>query len=179
MSEWGESVTCATAQTIPRYGFFANGVAVILLLGGGTVSLVKTYVSDRELCEAIEMWKSDRAETAELDARMAMIRKREDYAAAAAAAADAAVSVGRVMKKRIDDEMSPPTSAGSQSPRPSPGHDTAETNVRVMENIELGSTLVGDVEKGEGMLGGGGAKAAAVESPPEGWDERSTPSGEK
>ncbi|CAM9513345.1 unnamed protein product, partial [Hapterophycus canaliculatus] len=98
---WGESVSCAKPQTSPRYGFFVNGLSVLLLLGGGIISLFKTYSSHRDLSEAAEMWKNDRAEVAEMQSRLAMIRKKEEYAAAvASAAASAAESPPVIFKSR-------------------------------------------------------------------------------
>lgn len=98
---WGESVSCAKPQTSPRYGFFVNGLSVLLLLGGGIISLFKTYSSHRDLEEAVEMWKNDRAEVAEMQSRLAMIRKKEEYAAAvASAAASAAESPPVIFKSR-------------------------------------------------------------------------------
>eukprot|EP00752_Nemacystus_decipiens_P009206 g8222.t1 len=90
VSGWGEDVSCARPQTSPRYGFFVNAVSVVLLLGGGIISLYKTYTCDRDLSEAVEMWEHDRAETAEMESRLAMIKKKEDYAAAVASAAASA-----------------------------------------------------------------------------------------
>ncbi|CAN0465139.1 unnamed protein product [Ectocarpus sp. 12 AP-2014] len=114
ISGWGESVSCTEPQTSPRYGFFANGISILLFFGGGTIILYKTYVSDRELGEAVEMWKNDRAEMAEMEARLAMIRKKEDYKAQVASAAASAASPVPIFKSRKSQNNSP----SSFSPSP-------------------------------------------------------------
>lgn len=93
----------------------------MLFFGGGTIILYKTYVSDRELSEAVEMWKNDRAEMAEMDARLAMIRKKEDYKAQVASAAASAASPVPIFKSRKSQNSSPssfsssPTAASSRN----------------------------------------------------------------
>lgn len=121
MSAWGEDVSCARAQTSPRYGFFVNAVSVLLLLGGGIVTLYKTYTCDRDLSEAVEMWENDRAETTEMESRLAMIKKKENYAAAvASAAASAAQTPVTIFKSKkttaaaaSDNEASAATAAAA------------------------------------------------------------------
>lgn len=105
---WGESVSCAKPLTTPRYGFYTNAVSVLLLLGGGIISLQKTYASNRELNEAVEMWEKDRAETAEMESRLAMIRKKEEYAAAAGSAAvSSAQSPATIFRSRKPGAAAP------------------------------------------------------------------------
>jgi len=100
VSGWGDNVSCAKPLTTPRYGFYINAVSVFLLLGGGIISLQKAYASNRELNEAVEMWENDRAETAEMESRLAMIRKKEEYAAAAASAAASSTQSPAAIFKR-------------------------------------------------------------------------------
>lgn len=114
-------MSCTEPQTRPRYGFFANGLSILLFFGGGTIILYKTYVSNRELNEVVEMWKNDRAEMAEMDARLAMIRKKEDYKAQVASAAASAASPAPIFKSRKSHKNSPssfsssPTAASSRN----------------------------------------------------------------
>lgn len=114
MGGWGEDVSCARPQTSPRYGFYVNAVSVLLSFGGGIISLYKTYTSDRDLREAIEMWEEDRAEAAEMESRLAMIKKKEDYAAAvASAAASAAQGPVSIFKNKKTRTAEAATADGS------------------------------------------------------------------
>lgn len=126
MSAWGEDVSCARPQTSPRYGFYANALSVLLLLGGGLISLYKTYTSDRDLREAVDMWEEDRAESAEMEARLAMIKKKEDYAAAAASAA-ASAARGPVTIFKSKKTASAAAAAG--------GNNKADTAPDVMDSV--------------------------------------------
>lgn len=110
---WGDDVSCSTASTNPRYGFIANGVSVLLLVGGGVITFARVKKSDRELDDAVREWERSRAEAAELSARLAMARKKEEYAASAVAAARAAVAGERSGRGRG-------AAIGSNTPLPSP-----------------------------------------------------------
>lgn len=115
MSEWGDDVTCATAQTSPLYGFFINGLSVFLFFGGGVISFYMTYTADRDLGEAVEMWKNDRAEMAEMASRKAMIDKKEAYAARAAHAAKSVAHTPVSIFKRKSASSSPATVTGKEA----------------------------------------------------------------
>lgn len=198
MRAWGENVSCAAPQTSPRYGFFTNAVAVLLLVGGGTISLFRTYASDSELSEVVEMWENDRTETAEIEARKAIIKKRENFATVAATAAQAArgVGVGRAGKKgggalalfptihERKDNHSLPSSAvwsdgiatgGKEVIEPLP-LDMQSPQPR-LENVDLDTTS--DLEKGAAVGGPTLDEEDDDQPPPKGWDVRMTPSGEK
>ena len=123
---WGDDVSCSTASTNPRYGFIANGVAVLLLIGGGVITFARAKKSDRELDDAVREWERGRAQTAEMNARLAMARKKEEYAASAVAAARAAVAGERAGRGRG-------VAIGSNTPRPSPPPEKMAT-VDLREN---------------------------------------------
>ena len=220
-------MSCATPETSPRYGFVINAVSVLLLLGGGIVSFQKTRVSNRELNEAVEMWEKDRAETAEMEARLAMIRKKEEYAAAAAsAAASAAKSPATIFRSRKQGSahggggasrrgsatsdmasvlpLSPPSPRSPNSSQtassvtgPAERHnlDSSVANLsslganRSIPTASVGSTPSAvqspdwDLESGSGAATAAGKSGSGTvdddRPPPQGWEVRTTPSGER
>lgn len=185
MSAWGEDVSCARVQTSPRYGFYVNAVSVLLLLGGGIISLYKAYASDRDLSEAVEMWENDRAETAEMESRLAMIKKKEDYAAAvAAAAASAAQAPVTIFKSRraapvvadsnvkagagADGANSPPPLSPPPlvSPQATRSFAAADVPKERQDRIDTAAALSPiDLEGNNGKIEGAGS-AASVPSQP-------------
>lgn len=147
VSEWGDDVTCATPQTSPLYGFFINGLSVLLFFGGGIISFYMTYTAERDLGEAVEMWKNDRAEMAEMASRRAMVEKKEQYVARAASAANsAALTPVSIFKKKS-------AASASASASSSPATVTAkeEEEDEEEENVALSSIDLhsGDEEGGE------------------------------
>ncbi|CAM9122910.1 unnamed protein product [Ectocarpus sp. 12 AP-2014] len=160
ISGWGESVSCTEPQTSPRYGFFANGISILLFFGGGTIILYKTYVSDRELGEAVEMWKNDRAEMAEMEARLAMIRKKADYRAQVASAAASTASPVPIFKSRKSQNNSP--SSFSPSPTTASGRNRHHANPS-----DLGDMLPLSPPDLVSLPSSAGTASAA-----EGWDGR-------
>lgn len=107
------------------------------------------------------MWKRDRTETAEMKARLAMIQKKEDYAAAAALAAQRTIEIGRAFRlkeKPIPLPISPITSASVLPPSPAsavsqrPPDCAATTGVTSADadasiDLEIGFTAVGKSDK--------------------------------
>lgn len=203
----GNDVTCATAQTSPRYGFFVNGLSVFLCFGGGIVSFYMTYTADRDLGEAVEMWKRDRAETAEMASRRAMVTKKEEYAARVAAAASSAANTPLPIFKRksatpslaTDNDDESPHNAGLSPVDLDSDEGESSTDGVVPARPVLQSALASperqkspaskgvrwDLESGPGADGGGAddnMDEGVVDEdlpPPEGWEVRSTPMGAK
>ncbi|CAM9734426.1 unnamed protein product, partial [Discosporangium mesarthrocarpum] len=66
-------VSCTGVTTHPLYGFFANGVSIMVLLGGGGILLREVHLAAREVREAAELWDRDRIEISEMQARTKMI----------------------------------------------------------------------------------------------------------
>lgn len=198
VSAWGENVSCAAPETSPRYGFFANAIAVVLLLGGGVISFMKTSASSRELGEAVDMWRKDRAEIAEMNARMAIIKRREDYAAAVAAAAAAHGGGGGARTTTRAAHLPPelpitkkPVNHGSRSAAAAPVA-ASETKLGRTERTETAAESQSpglqsprtelknvDLDVEHGVSGKGKSGVDLPSSSPEGWDSRATPSGEK
>lgn len=208
VSEWGDDVTCATVQTSPRYGFFVNALSVVLFFGGGITSFYMTYHADRDLGEAVEMWKNDRAEMAEMASRRAMIKKKEDYAALAASTAHSTGNHSVAIFKRKSASSTPATVKDEESPKnvgfssvdfggsgkgekntnnmvvpASPVLPSVLESPRRQDSLEQEGTHW-DLESGPASTGGAEDNAGEVAvdedlPPPEGWESRSTPSGEK
>lgn len=77
------------------------------------ISFARAKKSDRELDDTVREWERGRAKAAEMSARLAMARKKEEYAAAAVAAARAAVASESAGTERG-------TAIGTNTPLPSP-----------------------------------------------------------
>lgn len=165
--------------------------------------------ANRELNEAVELWRNDQDEVAEMEARTAMVQKKKSYAAAAAAAAATAASAREQDRDRFagkyafsvgnrgggggsatgvarfEHEYSRATPPGCSSPvapnSPSLTREPPDSDSGSGENV--GETKSDMRIEGTGVADDGEKDVDQQAQPPPplppGWDERSTPSGEK